>query len=60
MRKFYSLVEKLATVSPKLSYSLELLPYDDINKIAEENNLSIREPRTRIKNKDLKVEICPS
>lgn len=60
MRKFYSLIEKVATVSPKLSYShyVELLPYDDINKITyyikivEENNLSIRELRTRIKNNE--------
>lgn len=60
MRKFYGLIEKLATVSPKLSYShyVELLPYNDINKItyyikiAEENNLSIRELRTRIKNNE--------
>ena len=35
MKKFYNLSEKLATVSPKLSYShyVELLPYDDLNKI---------------------------
>lgn len=60
MRKFYSLIEKLATVSPKLSYShyVELIPYDDINKITyyikivEENNLSIRELRVRIKNNE--------
>lgn len=60
MKKFYSLIEKVATVSPKLSYShyVELLPYDDINKIiyyikiVEENNLSIRELRTRIKNNE--------
>lgn len=60
MRKFYNLIEKVATVSPKLSYShyVELLPYDDINKvtyyikIVEENNLSIRELRARIKNNE--------
>ena len=58
MRKFYFLVEKMATVSPKLTYShyVELLPFDDIKKISyyikitEEYNLSIRELRLRIKN----------
>ena len=60
MRKFYYLIEKMATVSPKLSYShyVELLPYDDMCKIkyyikiTEEQNLSIRELRRRIKNKE--------
>ena len=35
MRKFYNLSQKMATVSPNLSYShyVELLPYEDINKI---------------------------
>ena len=35
MRKFYNLIEKMATVSPNLSYShyVELLPYDDLNKV---------------------------
>ena len=35
MKKFYCLIEKMATLSPKLSYShyVELLPYDDLNKI---------------------------
>ena len=50
MRKFYNLIEKMATLSPNLSYShyVELLPYDDLNKvryyikIVEEDNLSIR------------------
>ena len=34
MRKFYNLIEKMATLSPNLSYShyVELLPYDDLNK----------------------------
>ncbi len=57
MRKFYNLIEKVATVSQQLSYShyVELLPYDDINKvkyyirIIEEHNLSIRQLRIRIK-----------
>ena len=35
MRKFYILIEKMATVSPKLSYShyIELLPIDNLNKV---------------------------
>lgn len=60
MRKFYNLIEKMATVSPNLSYShyVELLPYNDLNKIKyyvrmiEEQNLSIRELRTRIKSNE--------
>ena len=60
MRKFYYLIEKMATVSPKLSYShyVELLPFDDINKIKyyikiiEEQNLSVRQLRLKIKNKE--------
>lgn len=60
MRKFYNLVEKMATVSPNLSYShyVELLPYKDINKvkyyvrITEEYNLSIRELRAKIKSNE--------
>ena len=50
----------MATVSPNLSYShyIELLPYDDLNKIryyiqiTEEQNLSIRKLRERIKSKE--------
>ena len=60
IRKFYHLIEKMATVSPQLSYShyVELLPYDDMNKVAyyikivEEQNLSIRELRQRLKNNE--------
>ena len=60
MRKFYNLVKKMATVSPKLSYShyIELLPYKNIEKvkyyidIAEQYSLSVRELRNRIKNKE--------
>lgn len=60
MRKFYLLIEKLATVSQQLTYGhyIELLPYEDINKVkyyiklVEDNNLSIRELRARIKSKD--------
>ena len=60
MRKFYHLLEKLATVSQQLSYGhyIELLPYEDINKIqyyiksVELNNLSIRQLRERIKSNE--------
>ena len=60
MRKFYCLIEKMATLSPNLSYShyVELLPYDDLNKvryyikIIEEQNLSIRQLRTKIKSNE--------
>ena len=60
MKKFYNLIKKMATVSPKLSYShyVELLPYSDIDKInyyikiIEEQNLSVRELRERIKNNE--------
>ena len=60
MRKFYNLIEKMATVSPNLSYShyVELLPYDDLNKvryyikIIEEGNLSVRRLRVRIKSNE--------
>ena len=60
MKKFYNLIEKLATVSQHLSYGhyVELLPYSDIDKInyyikiIEEQNLSVRELRERIKNNE--------
>ena len=60
MRKFYNLSEKLATVSQQLSYGhyIELLPYDDLNKIKyyiriiENQNLSIRQLRERIKSNE--------
>ena len=60
MRKFYHLLEKLATVSQQISYGhyIELFPYDDINKIqyyiksVELNNLSIRQLRQRIKSNE--------
>ena len=60
MRKFYKLIEKLATVSPNLSYShyVELLPFEDLNKIQyyiktiEQQNLSIRQLREKIKSKE--------
>jgi predicted nuclease of restriction endonuclease-like (RecB) superfamily len=60
MKKLYVLLEKVATVSQQLSYGhyIELLPYKDINKIeyyikiSEEQNLSIRQLRERIKSKE--------
>ena len=60
MRKFYLMIEKLATVSQHLTYGhyVELLPYENITKvkyyikIIEEQNLSIRELRAKIKNKE--------
>ena len=60
MRKFYILIEKMATVSPSLSYShyVELLPYDDLNKvryyiqIIEKQNLSVRQLREKIKSNE--------
>lgn len=60
MRKFYHLIDKMATVSPKLSYShyIELLPFNDLNKVKyyikliENENLSIRQLRLRIKSKE--------
>ena len=60
MKKFYVMIEKLATVSQQLSYGhyIELLPYDDINKIKyyirinENQKLSIRQLRERIKSNE--------
>ena len=60
MKKFYILAQKLVTVSPNLSFShyVELLPYEDINKvnyyirIVEEQNLSIRKLREKIKSNE--------
>ena len=61
MKKFYFLIKKLATLSPKLSYNhyVELLPYiNNINKInyyinlCENQMLSIRQLRQRIKSKE--------
>ena len=57
MKKFYLLIEKLATMSQHLTYGhyIELLPFKDINKIKyyikiiEDNYISIRELRKRIK-----------
>ena len=60
MRQFYLLSEKIATVSQQLSWShyCELLSIKDIDEInyyigtAERYNLSVRELRERIKNKE--------
>ena len=60
IRKFYNLIEKMATLSPNLSYShyVELLPIKDINKInyyikiCEEQNLGVRDLRNKIKSKE--------
>ena len=60
MKKLFMLLEKLATVSQQLTYGhyVELLPYEDINKIKyyikiiEEQNLSIRQLREKIKSKE--------
>ena len=60
MKKFYLLIKKLATLSQHLSYGhyVELLPYDDINKInyyidiTEKQSLSIRQLRERIKSNE--------
>ena len=62
MIKYYEYVlnEKVPTVSAKLSWSHydELLKLEDVNKInyyiklVEEQNLSIRELRTKIKNNE--------
>ena len=61
-KQFYMMFkeEKVSTLSTQLSWShyTELLPYEDIEKIKyyvkiiEEQNLSIRELRTRIKNNE--------
>ena len=58
MRKFYLIIEKGATLSHQLNYSLyvEILKLDDINEInyyidlCISNNLSVRELRNKIKN----------
>ena len=60
MKKFYYLIQKMATVSPILTYShyVELLSFENINEvkyyvaICEQNNLSVRQLRERIKNKE--------
>ena len=60
MKKFYLLIKKMATLSPSLSYShyVKILPLNNVNeinyyiKITEHPNLSVRQLRERIKNKE--------
>ena len=60
MKKLFIMLEKLATVSQQLTYGhyTELLPLNDLDKvkyyirIIEEQNLSIRQLREKIKNKE--------
>lgn len=60
MRKFYNLYSKLATVSQLLTWShyIELLKINNVYeinyyiKISEKQNLSVRELRNKIKNKE--------
>lgn len=56
--KYYTFVSsgKLPTLSAKLSWShyYEFLRFDDINKITEEQNLSIRQLRLIIKSNEYK------
>lgn len=60
MRKYYILVTKLATVSQQLTYGhyCELIPLNDLDKIkyyikiSEQNNLSVRQLREKIKSKE--------
>ena len=60
MKKFYILIEKVATLSQQLTYGhyVELLPYEDIIKvkyyikITEDYNLSIRQLREKIKSNE--------
>lgn len=56
MLKFYKSKEKMQTLSAQLSWSHydEFLRFDDINKIAEEQNLSIRQLRLIIKSNEYK------
>ena len=60
MLRFFELIEKVQTVSAQLTWShyCELLAIEDTNKInyyikiSEQQNLSVRELRTKIKNND--------
>ena len=58
MLKYYTFVSngKLPTVSAILSWSHydEFLRFDDINKITEEQNLSVRQLRLKIKSNEYK------
>ena len=60
IKKFYILIKKMATMSPKLTYShyVELLSFDDLNiiqyyiNLCSNNNLSVRQLREKIKSKE--------
>ena len=60
IKKFYSIIEKVPTLSGKLTWShwYEMLSFDDINKITyyvnqcEVYNLDVRELRNKIKSKE--------
>ena len=60
MRKFYSFSQKVATLSRQLTWShyLELLKFDNLNlinyyiNICEKQNLSVRDLKDKIKNKE--------
>ena len=60
MRQFYTIIKKGATLSHQLNWShyIEILKIDDINsinyyiKISNNQNLSVRELRVKIKNKE--------
>ncbi|MGN1342271.1 MAG: PDDEXK nuclease domain-containing protein [Bacilli bacterium] len=60
MKKFYLIIVKLATVSQQLTYGhyVELLPLSNIEEIkyyimiSEQQNLSVRQLRQRIKNRE--------
>lgn len=65
MKKFFILQEKLATVSQQLTYGhyVEVLPLNNIDEIkyylmiSEQQNLSIRELRKRIKSKEYEITL---
>lgn len=60
MRKYYLLVQKMATMSPFLTYShyIEILPINNLDKIkyyikvCEQQKLSVRKLREKIKSKE--------
>ena len=67
MRKFYNLIEKMATLSPNLSCShyVELLPYDDLNKVKNTvSNMSFTDSNdlnNSLDNSDSsKINTCPT
>ena len=62
-RQFYIVIQKGATMSHQLAWShwYEMLPIKDVNeinyyiKISEQQNLSVRELRTKIKNNEYEI-----